>query len=163
MRTRILSAFRRLLNALRGFPAHLRGLPGHLRGLPRHLRGLAARLRGGLAPALVAALAVAVLVAILLVIDDADRERPRGHAEFTMFPRGCTVDPLRRRNVLRCVFLRPGLYRVVFAKALGDGSPVISRGTCCPGRVTASVESNSTVLVQIPRSRRPVRASVFVP
>jgi hypothetical protein len=132
--------------------------------MPRALTRVAARLAGGIAPGWVAALAALVLVALLFQVARTEGEESRGYAEFTMFPEGCTVDPVRRRNVLRCAFLRDGLYRVVFSRSLQDGTPLVSRGSCCQGRIAASVESDVSVLIVVPRVRRlPVRATVFVP
>jgi hypothetical protein len=124
---------------------------------------LSARLSDGLAPAFVAALAALVLVAILLSIAESEPEDSRGFAEFTMFPRGCAIDPVRTRNALNCQFIAPGVYRVVFSRQLGNGSPVVSRALCCPGRISASIESGSSVLIGVPRVRDPVRATIFVP
>ena len=145
-------------------------LPAPLRRiLPDRTRLGAARtrsatwLREGAAPKLVALLAAVVLVAILVDIARTEREEPRGYAEFTMFREGCVVDAARRRNVVRCRFIRPGLYRVVFYRSLQGGSPIVSRGTCCPGVIGASIESDSSVLIVLPRLRAPVRATVFVP
>jgi hypothetical protein len=132
--------------------------------IPRALTRLPARLSGGIAPLWVAALAALVLVALLYEVARTEQEQSRGYAEFTMFPEGCTVDPERRRNVLRCRFIREGLYRVVFSRSLGEGTPLVSRGSCCPGRIAGSIESDSSVLIAVPPLRRdPVRATVFVP
>lgn len=132
--------------------------------MPSVVTRVAARLAGGISPRLVAALAALVLVGLLYEAARTEQEQSRGYAEFTMFPAGCSVDPLRKRNVLRCGFIREGLYRVVFSRSLGDGSPLVSRGSCCPGRITASIESDSSVLIAVPRLRSgPVRATVFVP
>jgi hypothetical protein len=145
-------------------------LPTSLRRIvPNRARLGAARarsaswLREGAAPKLVALLAAVVLVAILADISRTEREEPRGYAEFTMFREGCAVDATRRRNVLRCAFIRRGLYRVVFTRSLTDAAPVVSRGSCCPGTVGASTESDSSVIVSIPSAREPVRATIFVP
>jgi hypothetical protein len=56
------------------------------------------------------------------------------------------------------------LYVVNFSVSLEDGTPIAARGSCCPGEIGASVETDHVVVVSIPRVRRePVRASIVVP
>jgi hypothetical protein len=112
----------------------------------------------------VAALAVLVLVGILYTVATREPKEPRGYAEFTMFRAGCAIDVDRQMNARVCEWVMPGIYRVQFMEPLDRSTPIVSRGSCCPGRIAASVEGTRTVLVVIPRRvRAPVRASILVP
>jgi hypothetical protein len=131
----------------------------------RAIGALPKRLSDGLPVGFVAALAALAIVAILFAVARTDQEQPRGYSEFTMFAEGCAIEPSRRRNVVGCELIGRGLYRIYFTESLQGGTPVVSRGSCCPGRIGASPESDSTVIVSVPpvRARTPIRASVVVP
>jgi Flp pilus assembly protein TadG len=125
---------------------------------------LARRTGEGVSGGFVAALAALVLVGILYTVATREPKEPRGYAEFTMSPGGCTVDPRQQLNVDVCVRVSNGVYRLTFTKSLTGSTVLASRGTCCPGRIGASFESERAVLVAIePGVRGPIRASVFVP
>lgn len=122
------------------------------------------RLAFGVPAGFVAALAAIVLVAILYTVATREPKEPKGYGEFTMFPEGCTVDTVRQLNLRGCHRVSPGVYRVVFAKSLEGSTAFASRGTCCPGRIRASIVTDRAVLVVVERRvRRPIRASVFAP
>jgi hypothetical protein len=125
---------------------------------------LSRRLAEGIPTGFVAALAVLVLVAILYTIATREPKEPRGSGEFTMFPDSCLVDTSRQVNLERCEVLGPGVYRVHFTKSLVGSTPFVSRGSCCLGRIAASVTADRAVTVVIgSRPKGPIRASVLVP
>jgi hypothetical protein len=112
----------------------------------------------------VAVLAALVLVGILLVVARTDPGDTRGYAEFTMFREGCQVDRDRRRNIRVCVFAGRGVYIVNSAVSLEGATAIVSRASCCPGEIAASVVNEHQVVVVIPPVRRdPVRASIVLP
>lgn len=112
----------------------------------------------------VAALAAAVLAAILVTVATREPKEPRGWAEFTITPLGCTVDARQQLHATLCLRIGDGVYRVLFTKSLTGGTVLASRGSCCPGRIAASIESDSSVLVVVERRvTRPIRASLLVP
>jgi hypothetical protein len=123
----------------------------------------ARRLADGLPVAFVAALAAFVLVAILYTVATREPKEPRGYAEVTMTPDDCSVDADKRLNARTCERVSPGLYRVNFSKSLEGSAVMASRGSCCPGPIGASAESDTAVLVVVPRVRQPIRATVFAP
>jgi hypothetical protein len=134
----------------------------------RAIAGAAARasrrLADGIPTGFVAALAVLVLVGILYTVATREPKELRGYAEFTMFPEACTIDAGRQLNAQTCVRVARGVYRIAFTKPLDHSTPVASRGSCCPGRIAASVETDLAVLVVVPpRVRAPIRATVLVP
>jgi hypothetical protein len=146
----------------------LTSVPNRVRsGAARSARAgasLSRRLAGGLSVGFVAALAALVLVAILFTVASREPKEAKGYAELTLFPKGCLVDSTRELHVRGCSFVAPGLYRVGFEKSLRGTTPVVSRGSCCPGRIRASVVADRAVMVVVERRlRRPIRVSVFTP
>ena len=132
--------------------------------MARAARGLSRRLPGGLPAGIVAALAALVLVAILYTVATREPKEPRGYGELTLFPEGCAVDRARQSNVRGCESLGPRVYRVTFTKSLAGSTPLVSRGSCCPGAIGASIENERAVVVVVDRRiTRPLRASVLVP
>ena len=122
------------------------------------------RLAEGIPASFVAALAALVLVAILYTVAAREPKEFRGYAEFTMSPRGCTVDARQQFNATICQRVARGVYRVTFRKSLKGSTVLASRGSCCPGPISASIESDRNVLIVIGRrARGPVRATVLVP
>lgn len=118
----------------------------------------------GLPIVFVALLAALVLVAILYTIAHREPRELRGWAEFTMSAEGCSVDPRQRLNASVCQRVTNGVYRVLFTKSLTGSTVLASRGSCCPGRIAASIESDKSVLVVIERQPETrVRASVLIP
>ncbi|HEX8645999.1 MAG TPA: hypothetical protein VF715_03800 [Thermoleophilaceae bacterium] len=135
-----------------------------LRGLLSVVGGARRHLSEGLPIAFVAFLAALVLVAILYTVAEREPKELRGWAEFTMSPNGCTIDPLQRSNASFCHPLGAGIYRLVFTKPLAGRTVVASRGSCCPGRIAASIAADGSVIVVVERRLRgPVRASVLIP
>jgi hypothetical protein len=121
-------------------------------------------LADGIPLGFVAALAALVLVAILYTVATREPKEPRGYAEVVLFRDSCVVDRTRQLNASECVSLGRGTYRIFFTKPLGGTTPVASRGSCCLGRIAASIEAPRIVLVVVPpRVRRPIRASVVLP
>ena len=113
---------------------------------------------------MVAVLAALVLVGILYTVATSDRRGPRGWAEFTLSPEGCSIDPHQQLNGRACVRQGPGTYRLDFNAQLSGATVVASRGTCCPGSISASVADPDSVLVVVERRvRGPIRATVFIP
>jgi hypothetical protein len=126
--------------------------------------GVARALTGGVPGAFVAALAAFVLVAILFTIASREPKELRGYAEFTMTEAGCTVEPRQQLNAAECTRISPGTYRVRFTKSLTGSTVLASRGSCCPGQIAASIQSDTEVLVVVQRRlRAPVRATLLVP
>lgn len=122
------------------------------------------RVADGIPASFVAALAALVLVAILYTVASHEPNKARAYAEFTLTRGGCTVDAHLQQNVLVCQRVSPGTYRLVATKSLAGATVVAGRGSCCPGTIGASIESDRTVLVVVPpRIRQPIRASVFIP
>jgi hypothetical protein len=113
----------------------------------------------------VAVAAIVVLALTLYAIATKEPKGWHGYAEFTMFRGGCLVDPAHRQNVKGCQQLTPLLYRVDFTEPLAGSTAIVSRGSCCPGQIRASLTGRQSVLVAIPKPPRtqPLRASVFVP
>ena len=113
----------------------------------------------------VAALAAAVLVAILYTVATRDPKETRAYAEVTLYRNACVVDMTRQLNARGCIVVSRGVYRILFATSLEGSTPIASRGSCCPGTIAASLESDRVVLVVVvaPRPRRPTRASILVP
>lgn len=115
---------------------------------------------------LVALTAILVLVGLLYTVANREPKTTKGYAEFTMFRGGCIVDPHQRRNALGCDEVGPLTYRVRFANSLRGSTPLATRGTCCPGQIRASLDSDRAVLIAItkrPTTTQPVRANLFVP
>jgi hypothetical protein len=130
------------------------------RALFAHVR----RLIDAVPPSFVAALAAFALAAILYTVATRTSKEIRGYAEVTLFPDGCTVDFTRQLRARDCQVVTRGVYRVTFTRSLASSTAIASRGSCCLGRIAASVETPRTVLLVVPRRiRRPVRASVIVP
>lgn len=135
---------------------------------PEQRPGRATRLRaslaGGLPVVLVAALAALVLVAILLTVAETDRRGPRGWAEFTVSPGGCSIDPHQHLNGRTCLRQGPGAYRLFFDADLTGSTVIASRGSCCAGSIAASIVGRDSVLVVVERRvRGRIRASVLIP
>jgi hypothetical protein len=136
----------------------------NIRGVGRAAAGVGRRLSEGLPAVFVAALAAFVLGAILVTVASREPTEPRGWAEFTMGPEACTVDPRQQLHATYCFRITDGVYRVGFTKSLTGGTVLASRGSCCPGRIGASIESDSSVIVVVERRvTRPIRASLLVP
>ena len=126
----------------------------------RVLRGLA---RGAPVP-FVAGLAAVVLGGILYTVADRGAKEPRGYAEFTLFRNGCRLESERGLNAVACRRIGRGAYLVNFRRSLAGSTVIASRGSCCPGRIGASLANDTTVLVAVePRVRTPIRGSVVVP
>jgi hypothetical protein len=147
-----------------------RGLGGGLSGLAGRLSGRVARLGGrlsdGVPRGLVAVAAIVVLALTLYAVATKEAKGGHGYAEFTMFRAGCVVAPAQRQNVAGCRQITPLLYRVNFTESLAGSTAIVSRGSCCPGQIRASLLGSRSVLVVIPKppkQTQPVRASVFVP
>ena len=158
---RALGAVGRSVRAV-GRPVRAVGRP--VRAVGRGIRRVSARLAEGLSIPLLVAVAVLALFGLLYTVASRDPHKPRGYAEFTMFRRGCLVDQARQQNAATCLFVAPGVYRVGFSADLEGSTVVASRGTCCPGRIAASIETDRTVLVLVQRRvRRPIRASLVIP
>jgi hypothetical protein len=122
------------------------------------------RLAGGIPTGFVAGLAVLVLVAILFTVATRDPKETRGYAEVTLFPDACAVDMTRQLNARDCLLVGPGTYRLSFTESLQNSTAVASRGSCCPGRIAVSVETDRSVLLVVPRRfKDPIRVSVVLP
>jgi hypothetical protein len=129
------------------------------------LRGAAARLSEGLPVVLVAAFAALVLAAILVAIATRGSSRAaRGFAEVTLSPTGCSLDVRHQVNATGCDRLSASSYRVRFTTSLRGSTVVAGRGSCCAGPIGASIETDKSVLIALPRKvTEPIRASVIVP
>lgn len=113
---------------------------------------------------MVALLAAVVLVAILYVVASREPDEIRGWAELRLEANGCVVEQALSRNASGCERTGGGTYRVTFTEGLRGTTVVASRGTCCPGPISASVESDTSVLVVVePGARETIRASILVP
>jgi hypothetical protein len=135
-----------------------------IRALARLSTGENGGLAAGLPVGLVALLAAVVLVAILYVVASREPDEIRGWAELRLAAGGCVVDHALSRNASTCERTGAGIYRVTFTKSLRGTTAVGSRGTCCPGRISASIDSERTVLVVVePDVRAPITASILVP
>jgi hypothetical protein len=114
---------------------------------------------------LVAAFAALVLGAILYTI--ATRESPgaaRGFAEVTLTPTGCSLDVRHQVNAAGCERVSGISYRVRFTKSLAGSTAVAGRGSCCAGPIGATIDTNKSVLITVPRKvTGPIRASVVIP
>jgi hypothetical protein len=123
------------------------------------------RLADGIPTGFVAALAVLVLVAILFTAASGEDRQTRGYTELTLFPDGCLIDKGKQSNAVRCQVIGPGSYRVFFASSLAGSTPIASRGSCCPGAIGASVESDHSVTISVRRlkPKQAIRLSVLVP
>jgi hypothetical protein len=131
---------------------------------PGRVGRLRARLAEGLPGAFVSFLAALVLVAILYTVATKDQREPRGYAEFTISAEGCTIDPNQHLNADECVRQAPGSYLITFSTSLSGSTVVASRGSCCIGPISASIQDSTSVIVAVPRRlRAPIRASVIVP
>ena len=112
----------------------------------------------------VAALAALVLIAILFTVASRDPEKVRGYAEITLFPRACLIDITKQVNAVGCAALGPSTYRVVFSRPLKGSTPIASRGSCCPGSIGASADSDSSVVLALGKKvKKPTRVSVLIP
>ena len=148
----------------------MRGLGGGISGLAGRLSGgLAAfgrRLSDGVPRGLVAVAAIVVLALTLYAVATKEPKGSHGYAGFTMFRAGCVVSPAERQNVTGCQQVGPLAYRIDFTESLVGSTAIVSRGSCCPGQIRASILRSNSVIVVIPKrvkSTQPVRASVFVP
>ena len=122
------------------------------------------RFADGFPTGFVAALAALVLLAILFSVATRDPKETRGYAEVTLYPDSCAVDASRQLNARECIVLAAGTYKVLFTESLEGSTPVASRGSCCPGRISASIDTDRSVLLAVPRRfEDPIRASVVVP
>ena len=118
----------------------------------------------GIPRGLVAAMAILALAGILYAVATHDPKETRAWAEFTMFRHSCVVDQIQRKNVASCSFVKPGIYAVAFTESLFGRTVLVSRALCCLGPAVASIVADRTVVVRVPTvTRRPVRATVFVP
>lgn len=127
-------------------------------------RRLANVLPNGLSGPFLAAIAACVLIAILYTVASRDSNEPRGFAELTLSANACEVDPRQSSNAALCSFRSPGVYAVTFSKSLGGSAVLATRGSCCPGRISASIESDKVVVLAVePRIPRVIRVAIFVP
>jgi hypothetical protein len=135
-----------------------------LRTFPTRTLRRCGRLINRIPGSFIAALAAAVLVAILYTVATHEPKETRAYAEVTLYRNACTVDASRQLNASTCLVVSRGVYRLAFTTTLEGSTPVASRGSCCPGPIAASMDSDHTVLLVVPpRVRGPIRASVFVP
>ena len=124
------------------------------------------RLASGVPVGFVAALAALVLIAILFSVATRGREEVRAYTELTLFQGSCALDRSRDLNAARCTSIGPRTYRVAFSKPLDGSTPIASRGSCCPGGVGATAETNRTVTIALDRRvkrRQPIRVSLLIP
>ena len=124
------------------------------------------RLASGVPVGFVAALAALVLVAILFSVATRGRDEVRGYTELTLFQDSCLLDRSRDLNAVGCSLIGPRTYRVAFSKPLDGSTPIASRGSCCPGGIGATAETERTVTIALDRRverRRPVRVSLVIP
>lgn len=107
-------------------------------------------LRDGLPLVTVAAVAIATLVAIVVVVNREPAPRATAFAELRISPTSCTIDFDHSYNAGVCEVLGGGRYRLHFLRALARTTPIVSRASCCAGRVSASVDADRhTVLIEI--------------
>ena len=107
----------------------------------------------------IAVAVVAILAIAALRADDS----PIGFASMSLSEGSCQISPERSKDVVACARVRDDVYRVIFVRPIGDRAAVATRETCCPGQVTASVESDRSVLIALPEQRRyPVVVTVAV-
>jgi hypothetical protein len=119
--------------------------------------------RNGAPLAAIAVVALVTMVALVIVANDRPRSAFTAFAEFSVTRDGCALEATRTLNASRCDLVGPGVFRLTFVKSLRHTTPIISRGSCCPGRVAASVVSDRSVIVAFPPRRAPIRASVLLP
>jgi hypothetical protein len=113
----------------------------------------------------VAAFAAFVLAAILYTIATRDSSgAARGFAEVTLTPTGCSLDVRHEVNAVGCERLSGSSYRVTFTTSLAGSTVVAGRGSCCAGQIGASIDTDKSVLIALPRkASAPIRASVVIP
>jgi len=124
------------------------------------------RLASGVPVGFLAALAALVLIAILFSVATRGRDEVRGYTELTLFQGSCLIDRSRDLNAVGCTTIGPRTYRVAFSKPLDGSTPIASRGSCCPGAVGATAETDRTVTIALDRRvkrRQPIRASLLIP
>jgi hypothetical protein len=138
--------------------------PGRRRRIAGALGRASGRLASGIPVGFVAVIAVLVLAGILYAVATRESEAVRGYAELTIFPDNCIVDLSRSISTVGCRQLGPRSYRVRFSKTIDDSTPIASRGSCCPGSIGASAETEQTVVLAVPRTvKAPIRVSVILP
>jgi hypothetical protein len=125
-------------------------------------RGWGGRARTGL-PWLAVGLAIAATsIAILLQAND----RPQNssvYAEFSVRRDGCFLDPQRHRGIINCVLVGPRIVALSADRSLTHTTPFVSRGSCCPGTISASVYRDKVVVITFSKFRGTLRAAVFLP
>lgn len=120
-------------------------------------------LRTGAPWGIVALGALACVAVLLTVVDRESQSTPRGFATIRAEKDACSVDHRQSRDVLACARVRPNVYSIQFSRRIGGRPVSATRATCCPGPIGASVESDTTVLVTLPRQRDyPVVLTVVV-
>jgi hypothetical protein len=138
--------------------------PSRRRRMARAVRRGGARFANGIPAGFVAALAALVLVAILFTVASDESGKPRGYVELTLFPDGCLIDQTKTLNAFRCQVTGPRTYRVLFTESLKGSTPIASRGSCCPGSIGASIESDRIVTIALLRRvKTATRVSVLLP
>lgn len=138
--------------------------PGRFRRIARGVRGASGRFASGIPAGFVAALAALVLVAILFTVASDESGKPRGYVELTLFPDGCLIDQTKTVNAFRCQVIGPRTYRVLFTQSLKGSTPLASRGSCCPGSIGASVDTDRTVTIALLKKvKGATRVSVLLP
>jgi hypothetical protein len=121
-------------------------------------------LREGAPLWVLSATAIVVLVGVLLVAATTPGPAARGFAELRATPGACSLVPDRSLNALRCSYVSPNVYEIVFARDLSGSAPVATRSTCCPGLIAVSLSGTRSVRVAFARQRTyPVLAQVVVP
>lgn len=151
-------------------PGRIRRIRGAVGGRTSRIRGalggISRRLAEGVPVGFVAALAALVLIAILFTVATREPEKLRGYTELTLFPGACVIDSSRELNAIACTSIGPRTYRVAFSKPVDGSTPIASRGSCCPGSIGATADTDRTVVIALDRRvkrSKPVRVSLLIP
>jgi hypothetical protein len=107
-----------------------------------------------------------VLIAILFTVATREPEKVRGYTELTLFRNACLIDSSRELNAVACTSIGPRTYRVAFSRSIEGSTPIATRGSCCPGSIGASADTERTVLLALDRrvrSAKPIRVSILIP
>jgi hypothetical protein len=138
--------------------------PGRFRRMTGRFGRVSSRLATGIPVGFVAALASLVLIALLFTVAAREPSKPRAYAELTLVRNGCLIDKTRENNSIGCQPLGPRSFRVTFSRSLKGSTPIASRGSCCPGKIGATVVGEQSVTIAVDkRVKTPIRVSVLVP
>jgi hypothetical protein len=138
--------------------------PSRPRRTARAVGRVSSRLAEGIPIGFVVALFALVLIAILFTVASREPAKPRGYAELTVGRGTCLIDAARQVNALGCRAVGPRAYRMAFSRSLKGSTPIAGRGSCCPGKIGATADTDRTVIIALDkRVKSPIRVSVLIP